>query len=151
MDALVTHFSENGAAYVVILVCALPIILLFRKYTFPVIQWTLEWIIYCGLFHVAVYLLVQIVRWFEYNTQMEMRVEERVYKDWATPLLEFWNYEAYKPTWIFWMELTVAVLFLLAMIRYRPMTTQKIKPRKPALTKGIGPSQKLSEKYGKRR
>jgi len=135
----------------VILACGVPIILIFRKYAFPIIQWTLEWIIYCGLFHVVVYLMVCLVRWFQYNTQMEMRVEERVFKDWATPFLEFWSYEAYKPNWLFWMEVTAAILMLVAMIRYRPMRTQKIKPRKPVLTKGVGPSQKLAEKYGKRR
>lgn len=151
MDALVTHFSENWIAYVVIVACASPIILIFRKYTFPAIQWALEWVIYCGLFHVVVHLIVRLVRWFHYNTQMEMIEENRVHMDWATPLVEFWNREGYKPGWLFWMELVAAVLFLVAMLRYRPMKTQKIKPRKPALTKGVGPSQKLAEKYSKRR
>jgi hypothetical protein len=151
MDALVQHVSENWVAYAVILACGMPVILIFRKYTIPVIFWTFEWIIYCGLFHVVVNVLVRIIRWFQYNTQMEMREEERVYKDWATPLIEFWDRKAYSPEWIFWVELVFVVVLLVAMIRYRPMTTQKVKPRKTALTKGMGPSKSLADKYGKKR
>lgn len=151
MDTLVQHFSENWVAYVVILACAAPVILVFRKYTFPVIMWSVEWVVYCGLFHVAINLLVRLVRWFDYNTQMNMREEERIYKDWATPLIEFWNREAYRPNWVFWLEILIMIGFLVAMIRYRPMTTQKVRPRKASLTKGVGPSQKLAEKYRNKR
>ncbi len=150
MDALIQHLSENWVAYVVILACAFPILWVFRKYTFPFIFWTIEWIIYCGLFHTAVHLLVRLVGWFHYNTQMEMLEENRVHMDWATPLVEFWNREAYRPAWLFWMELVVAILFLMAMIRYRPMAVQKVKPRKPALTKGVGPAQTMAQKYRNR-
>ena len=151
MDALIQHVTENWVAYVVILACAMPIILIFRKYTVPVILWALEWVMYCGLFHIAVYVLVQVTRWFQYNTQMEMREEERVYKDWATPLVEFWDREAYSPGWIFWVEVVFAVVLLALMIRYRPMTTQKVKPRKPSVTKGVGPSQSMAQKYRNKR
>ena len=151
MEAVTQHFSEFWKAYVVILACATPILLVFRKYTFPVIFWAVEWVIYCGLFHVAVNLFVRLVRWFQFNTQMEMREEQRVYKDWATPLVEFWNREGYHPGWIFWLELAVVVAFLLAMVRYRPMIAQKVRARKPALTKGVGPAQNLVEKYRNKR
>jgi len=150
MDAVIKHIAENWIPYLVILACALAIILIFRKHTLPVILWAMEWVVYCCLFHVAVNLLVRLVRWFDYNTQMNMREEERVYKDWATPLTQFWSREAYHPNWIFWLEVVVAAAFLIAMVRYRPMATQKVRPRKPALTKGVGPSQKLAEKFRKK-
>jgi hypothetical protein len=151
MDAVAQHVAENWKAYAVLLACLVPTLVIFRKFTVPAMVWAIEWVMYCGLFHVAVNVFVRIVRWFQYNTQMEMREEERVYKDWATPLVDFWNRDGYRPGWIFWLELAVAVVFLLAMIRYRPMTVQKVRSRKPALTKGVGPAQNLITKYRNKR
>ncbi|HOV34164.1 MAG TPA: hypothetical protein PLX23_12465 [Candidatus Hydrogenedens sp.] len=40
--------------------------------------------------------------------------------DWKTPLYDFWNYTAYSPNWIFYVEIVFAVIIILLVLRFRP-------------------------------
>lgn len=131
-QAILVHFQENYVAYLVIGVCALPLLYFSRKYSVPVILYTVEVIIYWGLIHLAMGTLVRFAAWFKDQSSMKRAFDTKdfVPPAWTTPWLEPWNREAYEPGWVFYLELLMAMATLYAVWRYRPLRIQNKRDRR---------------------
>jgi hypothetical protein len=133
MEAVTAHFEEFYRYYLVGAIVVIPVLLLTRKYSLPLILFTIESIIYAGLMHFAVGTIVRVTRWFRENSSMRALREDGKPVDapeWTTPWIEFWNRDLYDPGWIFYMEIVFFVLVLVAVLRYRPMKVQRKRSRK---------------------
>ena len=132
MDALIANMQENAMLYGAIAVCLAPIIYVTRKYSVPVILYCVEFAIYALIMHVVVWVIVAVTRWFKESSSMRALDKDGIPEDapeWGTPLVEFWDTEAYDPNWVWKAELVCLVLVLIVMWRYRPMKVQR-KPQR---------------------
>jgi hypothetical protein len=129
---ILTHLQTNAIAYVVVGVCLLPILYIFRRWSVPTILYTLEITIYWSLMHAVMGALVRFAAWFKDQSSMKRAFDTRdfVPPDWTTPWLEPWKLEGYEPRWVAYLEIIFAVLILAAVLRYRPMRIQNQRSRK---------------------
>ena len=139
MDAFIVHMQQNWLGYVILLALLLPFIYVFRRVALPAIQWALELCVYASAFHIVMHFLLRVIRWFRTESQMKMLADERVDPGWQTPLTQFWDKSLYKPEWVLYFEIGMVVLFVLLMIRYRPMKTQRLGPKRESVRKGQVP------------
>ncbi len=124
MEVLVAHFRDYALYYGISLVVLVPLLYATRKYSLPIIFYTLETVIYLGLMHIAVWLLVTVTRWFAENSSMRALREDGRPLDapeWGTPLLEFWRREAYDPQWLVYVEIVAILLIILLVWKFRPL------------------------------
>jgi hypothetical protein len=140
MEAVIGYFQENWKICVIIALCGIPFVFLTRKFTVPLLQWLVELLIYFGIFHTIVHYVVIVAVWFNFNSQMKMLEKEKVRLEWTTPLFVPWRYELYNPQWLLYLEVAMFVVLIGAMLRYRPMKTQKLLPKRETLRKGSAPS-----------
>ncbi len=120
---IVEHFRDNWNIYAIIAIFMIPIIIITRKWSLPLIFYTIETLIYITIMHIVTHLFVILVVWFKVNTSMKMLREDGKpvdAPDWKTPLYDFWNYTAYSPNWIFYVEIVFAVIIILLVLRFRP-------------------------------
>ena len=132
VETIIAHLQENYVAYIALGVCALPLIFFSRKYSVPVILYSVEVLIYWGLIHLALGTLVRFAAWFKDQSSMKRAFDTKDFTppDWTTPWLEPWNREAYEPGWIFYLEVILALATLYAVWRYRPMRIQQKRERR---------------------
>ena len=71
---------------------------------------------------------------------------EKARPDWDMPVFELWKRAEYSPQWIFYLELLAFVAIIVFMIRYRPMKTQKVGPKREHVSKGMTPKERLSRR-----
>lgn len=132
MEDLITHFKEYATGYTIGAVCLAPLIYVTRKYSIPLILYLIEFTIYACSIHVVTWCLVGLTRWFKENSSMRALAPDGRpldAPDWGTPLLEFWDKEAYNPSWIWIAEVVCMIIALALMWRYRPMRIQR-KPQR---------------------
>ncbi len=132
VETIIAHLQENMVAYAVIGVCALPLIFFSRKYSVPVILYTVEVIIYWGLIHAAMGTLVRFAAWFKDQSSMKRAFDTKDFAppSWSTPWMEPWNRDAYDPQWVFYLEVILALATLYAVWRYRPLRIQHKRDRR---------------------
>ncbi len=133
MEAVLTHLQDNALIYSVATVILAPIIYFTRKYSVPTILYCVEFLIYAGIVHVVMHVLVRVTRCAKESSSMRAldsagRPEDA--PEWSTPLIEFWNTAAYDPNWVWKAELASLVIVLILMWRYRPMKIQRKSGRK---------------------
>jgi len=124
MDVVIDHFQQWYLAYAGAAVLCVPLIYFTRRYSLPFIQFCIEIALYSFIMHVLVWCVVGLATWFKNNSTMTALDENKRTKDvafWETPLLEFWNREAYNPTWVFWLECVFALVIVYLVFRFRPM------------------------------
>ncbi len=127
------HFEDNWKYYALALVFLIPIIIVTRKRSLPVIFYTIETAIYLVFMHIIVHMFVILVVWFKVNTSMRALREDGTpaeVPDWATPLYDFWNMQAYTPNWIAYVEITFAVIIILLVIWFRPPVLGPVKSKR---------------------
>jgi len=132
MDLVLTHLKEFYLYYAFGAVIVLPLLYVTRKYSLPIIFYTLETCIYLGLMHCAFFIGVAVTRWFAENSSMKALQEDGKpidAPDWAIPLVQFWNKEAYNPLWVLYVEIAAVCIIILLVWRYRPLRI-KYKPKK---------------------
>ncbi|MCC6796951.1 MAG: hypothetical protein IT366_17665 [Candidatus Hydrogenedentes bacterium] len=139
MELALAHIQEHAAQYGVVAAIVVPLLYLTRRWTWGPIQWALELVIYFGIFHIVLHYVVALTDWFQFESQMKMLVDEKVRLGYETPLNTPWVQEMYNPGWLFYFEIVAVVLIIAAMLRYRPMKTQKPLPKREALRKGVVP------------
>jgi len=130
---ILDHFKENLTVYAIIGVFMVPIIIFTRKWSLPLIFYTIETLIYITAMHIIVHLFVILVVWFKVNTSMKMLRENGIpadVPDWKTPLYDFWNSTAYSPHWIVYVEVAFVVIIALLVIRFRPPALGPVKSRR---------------------
>ncbi|HPO17045.1 MAG TPA: hypothetical protein PLI09_26655 [Candidatus Hydrogenedentes bacterium] len=132
MDLVVTHLKEFYLYYLIGAVILLPAIFFTRKYSLPIIFYTLETAIYLILMHCAFYIGVKVTRWFAENSSMKALQEDGKPIDapeWGTPFLQFWDKEAYTPAWMIYVEIVAAIIIIILVWKFRPLRI-KYKPKK---------------------
>lgn len=133
MELVLDHLRANAQAYIIIGVCALPIIFVTRKYTVPIILYIVEYIIYLFCAHSMLYAVLNLAKWFKTNSSMKALRPDGTPADaptWAMPYFEFWKTELYEPGWIWKFEIFLAIAIFGAMWRYRPMKVQAKRVRR---------------------
>jgi len=141
MDVVLEHLQEHYLVYVAVLVVALPLVYFTRKWSVPVILYTIEICIYMVIMHTAVFLLVMVTRWFKQESSMKALRPDGTPEDaptWGTPYFEFWRRELYDPAWIVYVELAFILVIVLLVWRYRPMKIQRKGRRQAALERRKG-------------
>ena len=143
--AVVEHVQAHQSIYVVagvLFVALLPLLYLTRRWTGPVILYTVETIAYLYGMHLAVGVVTRVAAWFKDSSAMDRafsRQHEKI--EWVTPWLRFWEKEVYYPQGIFWTEVVFAVLIIFAVWRYRPLRVR----RKPRGVGGKKPAPKVGQ------
>ncbi|MCF6286596.1 MAG: hypothetical protein L3K26_15580 [Candidatus Hydrogenedentes bacterium] len=128
MDELIAHVQENAVLYGVGAAFTLPLIYVTRKYSVPAILYTVEYTIYACIMHLVVWIIVGATRWFKESSSMKALREDGKPIDtpeWGTPLINFWDTDAYDPEVIWKVEVGFLVVVMLLMWRYRPMKIQR--------------------------
>ncbi|MFP4501642.1 MAG: hypothetical protein ACLFTT_11630 [Candidatus Hydrogenedentota bacterium] len=138
MDMVLEHVSEHQTYYIVaaiVFVAVLPLIYLTRRWSVPLIQYTIETIVYVISMHFAVGLVVRVAAWFKDQSSMKRAFGTRQEEvpEWTNPWLVFWDREAYNPDWLFWFELVAVVLIVFLVWRYRPMRVRRRPQKKPSV------------------
>lgn len=141
---VVEHVGAHQTVYTVVgvlFVALLPLIYLTRRWTGPIILYTVETICYLYGMHVGVGVVTRAAAWFKESSSMDRAFSrEKEAVEWTTPWLRFWEQEAYFPPNIFWIEVVFAVLIIFAVWRYRPLRVRRkargVGGKKPALKGG---------------
>lgn len=131
MTAIIDHVGEYWPAYLIVIGCLVPLIIIFRKYAVPVLKYVFELLIYAGLLHGLLHLVVRLAAWFKVQSSFERAFGQQVSVDWEIPLNNFWRPEMYEPRWLLYLELAIYAVIVYLVIKFRPMKRQKVKPRKP--------------------
>lgn len=152
------HVQDNMKAYIIGCVLAVPFIYFTRKWTIPLLLYTIEICVYLVIMHAIVWFVVNATAWFKNSSSMRALRPDGVPLDavyWTTPLVKFWQKEHYDPQWTIFVEGTFVVLIVAIVLKYRPMHTQKPKPRYGIDGAKKGESamdaQAVANKYGRNR
>jgi len=74
---------------------------------------------------------------------------------WATPWIYFWEEKMYSPSWLVYVEYAFMVAIVLVVLKFRPLRTQKPKPRFGVDGSKRSESEQdanaVANKYGRRR
>ena len=123
MDTIIQHVEQNLAIYAIAVALGAPLLYLFRRQTVPVIYHSIEYAIYCGLFHFFFGGLLRVGSWFRSETSfrnMDGSLAEE-FKPFTTPLnWHFWEKELYQPQAVFYVEAVAALLILYVVVFIRP-------------------------------
>ena len=141
MEILTEHFQSYWMYYAIGVAVLLPPLIYFRRWSLPLIQYAVEYVIYLGLIHVGLATVVRVAGWFiDQSTMKRARglVGEDYHPGWKIPLREFWNRELYNPVWLFYAEIVVAALLFVLMVRIRGIGAQRKKRKK------VPPSKKVT-------
>lgn len=130
MEAVVTHFQTHATYYIGGAIVLLPVLIYFRKWTFPALFFTVETLLYLAIMHLVLAGIVRAGAWFKGETAMEVVGEAAPPPNWTTPLYEFWRVELYEPRTVAYVELALAAAVVLAVIRFRPLRFKRRRKRK---------------------
>ncbi len=145
MEEFVEHIKANQTGYIAIVVCVVPILVIFKKYTAHVLLYIAEAAMYLALMHAAIGLLVRVAAWFKTSSSFD---GEKI--DWKTPWLEVWDKTQYDPQWIAYFEIGACAVILFLMFKIKPLRTQKYvsmrkEAPKPQKKVKSGPSHSISK------
>jgi hypothetical protein len=134
---MLEHLEMYWKGYAAMALCLIPLLYLGRRFVVPVILYIGEMIAYSVIMHTILHYLVAVCVWFKSSSRMYWHRDEPA-PPWSTPWAEFWRPENYNPAALYWIEVTAVVIIIGCVIRYRPMKTQKFKPKGPVIKKGVG-------------
>jgi hypothetical protein len=151
------HVQTYLKFYALGIVVAVPFLYFTRKWTLPLILYAVEMCIYFSIMHVIIHAFVGITAWFRTNSSIRALRKDGMPIDavyWTTPLVRFWDKTVYDPQWLLYVEYGFMVAIVFLVLKYRPMHTQKPKPRFGVDGKRKGDSEEavaVAQKYGSRR
>lgn len=130
---IMPHLNEHLEYYL----CGIPILLVFlyftRRYSIPLILYTVEFCIYSFAVHTFIHVVVSLFSWFKNSSSMKALQADGMPLDavyWTTPWTHFWLLESYNPRWIVWLECTFLVVIVALMYRFRPFSPQYKRKKK---------------------
>ena len=154
MKHLAAYQLYYGAGVIVVA----PIIYFTRKWSIPLFLYLLEIVIYLCLMHGLIHVMTFLMAAFKNATSMKyaLRPDGQPLDavDWTTPLINFWDLEKYNPNSIVYVEGVLACIAIVLVFKFRPLKTQKPKPRFKADGSRINEEKDgtdVTAKYGKRR
>ena len=124
MQAALEHLQTHQTAYIVGLACALPLFILFRKYTLPALYHVLEFSIYVVCMHVLMGGIIRMFSWFREETAFKSALGEPLngFVPMTTPISDgFWLKKNYSPEWLFYFELGLIAFIMYVVIVIRPV------------------------------
>jgi hypothetical protein len=125
MDEVIAHVQENLTGYLIVLGCALPIIIIFRKQTFPFIGLCFESALYFSIIHLILAGIVRFFGWFKKESTFERALSDgnpNLQQSFTTPLTEpWWDKTLYHPEGLIYLELAFIVLVIIVTFKYRPL------------------------------
>ncbi len=124
MDEVIAHVQENLTGYLIVVGCALPIIIIFRKQTFPFIGLCFESALYYAIVHVILTCIVRFFGWFKKESTFEALGDgnPNLGRSFTTPVLEpWWDKTLYHPEGLIYLELAFIVLVIIVTFKYRPL------------------------------
>lgn len=124
MDAVIAHLQDNAVPYAFALLVVVPVLLFFWRWVLPVVQWSIEIAVYMTGVHIATHFATALIAWFQRASSSEYLATGEG-ADWSTPLVHFWDMEAYNPVGIFYFEGVVLVLLTVLVLRMRPFKVQR--------------------------
>jgi uncharacterized integral membrane protein len=152
------HIQANLKLYILGIVLAVPFVYFTRKWTVPLILYSIEICIYFLIMHVFVHCAVIVTAWFKTNSSIRALRKDGMPTDavfWTTPMAKFWDKTLYDPEWIVYMEYAFMAIIVILVFKYRPMHTQKPKPRfgidGTRRSESEKDAQAVAHKYGSRR
>ncbi len=152
------HIEANLKFYLLGVLFAIPFIYFTRKWTVPLILYTIEICIYFAFMHIFIHALVGITAWFKTNSSIRALQKDGLPPDavfWTTPMVKFWDKAAYDPLWVIYVEYAFMAVIIVLVLKFRPMHTQKPKPRFSIDGTKRGESEKdamtVAKKYGSKR
>jgi hypothetical protein len=131
MEAVLAHLTDYWVAYAAGFVCLLPLLYVTRSYSVPIIFYTVEMLIYMGIMHVVMWVIVVTARWFKEQSSMKALGDPERAPEWQTPLLEFWQRAEYNPPFVFWVEVVLVGVIIVGVYRLRPPKVKR-KPKRRA-------------------
>lgn len=134
-EPITLHVQEYGIVYFGAAIVVIPLLVVFRKYTLPVIYHGVEYLLYCAVAHILIGGLTRAFSWFRSETTFKAFDDKTPVAGFTTPLTNgFWQKDLYNPEWLFWFEIGVAVLLLYVVVVIRPVKFKHkpYKSRKPA-------------------
>ena len=139
MEDLTKHFAEYYKYYIIAAVLILPPLVIFRRHSAPIIQFFLELFLVSSATHLVFHGLVGLVASFHNASSMELAVSETVTNkvDWHTPLIAIWDRTLYKPPALFYAELTLFVVLLALMWKFRAIRIRPMKKKPPPKKKSV--------------
>jgi hypothetical protein len=146
MEVVLDHLTNRWPIYVVSAVFLIPVLILTRKFSLPLILWTLEVCLYITGLHLFMYGLLHAAGWFKGATQMAWKEEDKIIPTWTVPLDRFWDRSLYDPHWIFWFELIVLIAMIGVILKFRPIKVQSPLPKREGVRKGVGATRGPSAK-----
>lgn len=132
VEAVVEHFKTNYSIYIAVIICLLPVIFFTRKYSLPLILYTIETLLYLCIMHVTMWTLVVIAKWFKEQSSMKALHDPDRAPDWQTPLVAFWQKEEYNPVWVYYAEIAFVFIVIFMVYRFRPPKVKRIPKRQSA-------------------
>ena len=151
------HVQIYFKFYLLGIAVAVPLIYFTRKWTVPLLLYTVEICIYFCIMHVLVHAFVGITAWFKTNSSIRALRKDGMPIDavfWSTPFVKFWDTTLYDPQWLLYVEYVFMAVIILLVLKYRPMHTQKPKPRFGVDGKRRNESEEavvVAQKYGSKR
>jgi hypothetical protein len=124
MELVIEHLQAHAVLYFFGTLIVLPLAIFFHRWLVPILQWALEIAIYMTGVHIATHFTTALVAWFRRESSSEY-LAGREFVDWGTPLLRFWDIEAYDPVGIFYFELAALLALTYLVLKIRPMKVQK--------------------------
>ena len=137
MEIVTQHLQEHWRIYVFAVILLVPILVVFRRWLMPIIQYAVEVAIYLAIVHVVLGGVVRLAGWFKDQSTMKRArglLNENFDPGWTTPIPKFWEYDSYNPRWLLYMEILLAIGIIILVWRYRPMLVQR-KKKKPVPAK----------------
>lgn len=146
MTLLLEHLQQNMFLYICILAVLTPVVFFTRRWSVPFLLFSVEYLIYCVLFHLLLHVLVALASWFQFESQVAAP-KDKIRMTWTTPLDLFWQRDLYDPTSLFYFEIVAALVIMGLVIKFRPMAIQRTTRKPGKVLKGAVPEHLKYKKY----
>jgi hypothetical protein len=124
MEIVITHLQDNAVLYFFGAVILVPLFVFFHRWLVPILQWAIEIAVYMTGVHIVTHFSTSLAAWFRRESSSEY-LAGREMVEWGTPLLRFWDIEAYDPVGIFYFEVAALLVLTYIVLKIRPMKVQK--------------------------
>lgn len=128
MEQFIEWAKGDGLVYLIIFASVLPLLYIFRSWTWPVIAYTLELVIYTVALHVFFHYFLLVATWFRGATSIRVLADGTTVTPppMETPLFEFWRRELYSPEAVYYLEIGCFFALIYVVWRFRPMSLEKV-------------------------
>lgn len=121
---LLEHVQAHVAYYVAGAAIIIPFVYFTRRYSMPIITYTVEIGLYAAILHAIIHGLVAFIAWFERESS-ENPASLKSAMSWGTPLVEFWDTKAYHPPMALYIEIGLIALVAFIVLKFRPIRFQR--------------------------